>query len=206
MKNNISSKASKLFYNHNKICKYISSSEKLNYINHTFSIKPIHNPYLEPEKFKKLYGENHPHSKYVEPFSKMIYSGFYIGWFNMDRDTDLETARWDCNGAYPNKIANVLYRSKSLKSKFLTNFFCKRVDSSNSIEYNIAEPQPQITSNSVFIFKDTENANYFINRRSLERLFAVFLIAQGVNLTGAIMYIYLGIYFGLIVSYYYFIF
>ena len=201
MKFNRLNKLVNICFKHNS--KSFSTANTLKFVNHEIRSQFEYNPYLENEKFKKAYEDTHPHAKYVVPISKMVYTGFKIGWFNFDRDTDLGTARWDCNGAYPNKIANVLYRSNRLQNSFLFNLFAKRVDNSNSIEYNLAEPQPQITTNSVFIYKDNENAKYLTNRRGLERLFAAFVLAQGLNFTGVLLYLYIGIYFGLIVSFYY---
>lgn len=162
-----------------------------------FHIKGQYNTIIDKEAWKK-YDSVHPRSKWIIPFRTFAYTGFRIGWFNHEKDNDLGSARFDTNGAHKNSISNLLFRSKILQSNFIQRFFAKRLTKSNVFELNKAEPQPQITTNSVFLYKD--NSSYFINRRSFERLFLAFILAQGVTLVGALMYAYIGIYFALVVS------
>lgn len=72
-----------------------------------------------------------------------------------------------------------------------------RFSKNHLTEFNKAEQQPQITTNSVFLYKD--NSNYFVNRRGYERLFIAFVLAQGVNPIGAIGYLFIAGYLALIV-------
>ena len=164
-----------------------------------FKSKLKFNPYTEPVKFQEEFGEKHPfYKKYLQPLNDLGYSGFRIGWFNTDRDSELGSGRWNCNGVYPNKLASVLYRSKCLQKVSIMNLYDRLFEKRQIEEFNKAEPQPQFSTNSVFLYKDA--SNYFVNRRGLERLFLFFFLAQGVNFTGALLYIYIGWFFGLIVS------
>lgn len=164
-----------------------------------FKTKLKFNPYTEPEKFQEEFGERHPfYKKYLQPLNDLGYSGFRIGWFNTDRDSEMGSGRWNCNGVYPNKLASVLFRSKSLQKVSIMNLYNRLFDKRYIEEFNKAEPQPQFNTNSVFLYKDA--SNYFVSRRGLERLFIFFFLAQGVNFTGALLYIYIGWFFALIVS------
>lgn len=169
------------------------------------SSKLKYNPYTQKDQFKAEYQEKHRHyHKYIAPFHNILYSGFRIGWFSGDRDSEHDSGRWNCNGTYPNKLASVLQRSTVFQSKWLMNLISK-FDKSTVAEYNQAEIQPQISTNSVFLYKD--NSNYFVNRRGYERLFLMFVLAQGVSPSGALMYLGIGVYLALVVSkliYYYF--
>jgi hypothetical protein len=167
------------------------------------STKPLFNPYLQPEEFKKAFTLQHKNGKIVEWGKQWFYKPIAIGWWNVDRDVDQGSARYNSGGAYPNKISNLFYRSKVLQSPLIMKFAMRFLDRRVDVEGNIAEQQPKITTNSVFIYRDP--SNYFINRRAVERLAIAFFLVQGINLSGIIMYTFLGVWFGLVVRLYLFI-
>lgn len=176
---------------------FSNSSILKNKINNSIKLK--FNPYIEKDEFKNTYVEKHPHyHKFIKPVHDLVFGGFKFGWFSADRDTQNGAGRWNCNGIYPNKLASLLYRSKILQRKSIMNFVAK-YSSNHLTEFNKAEEQPQITTNSVFLYKD--NSNYFVNRRGYERLFLAFVLAQGVTPIGAIGYLFIGCYFALIVRF-----
>lgn len=188
---NLKSKASV-----NKIFSYnITTSDVKSQIE--VSNKTLFNPYLQPEEFKKAFHHQHKYGKYVEWAKEWCIKPLSIGWWNVDRDVDQGNARYNCGGAYPNKLSNLFYRSKVLQSPLIMRFAMRFLDRRTDVEGNIAEKQPNITTNSVFIYRDP--SNYFINRRAVERLAIAFFLVQGINLSGIMMYTFLGVWFGLIV-------
>ncbi len=182
----------RLFTSTAKPNKYIYHSEE-------FNSKLKFNPVTQKKLFDEEFAEKTPFwNKYCKPFNDLGYSGYRIGWFNVDRDSELGAGRWNCNGVYPNKLASVLFRSKILQTKWLMNLYVRLFDRKFVENFNLAEPQPRISTNSVFLYKD--NSDYFVNRRGLERLLIFFFLAQGLNFTGVLLYVYIGWYFALIVS------
>jgi len=159
------------------------------------STKLIVNPYKEPEKYEKEFISDHKNYKYVRPLNQTLNYGFQMGWFNQYRDNELGNARINSGGAYPNKLANLFFRSKVLQNSFIMNFAMKWLDNRVNIEKTVVEKQPLITTNSVFLYKD--NNKYFLTRRGLERLSVAFVCALGVNLSGALLYSFILLYFGL---------
>jgi hypothetical protein len=185
----------------NNIPKRLFSTGKKLFLKPELNIIPKYKLATNPDELKKENDYSHPlHVKYLNPMRKIVYTPFLFGWFNTDRDAHLGNAAWDTNSAFRNSLANVLYRSKVLQNKTIFNLFNRYFDKSRVAEFNKAEPQPQITTNSVFVYKD--NSKYFINRRSIERLFLAFILAQGVTLTGALLYAFIGVYFALVVRIY----
>ncbi len=162
------------------------------------SNKTLFNPYLQKEEFEKAFTYKHKYGKIVEWSKKWLSKPILIGWWNLNKDIDQGSGRYNCGGAYPNKLSNLFYRSKVLQSPLIMRFAMRFLDRRADVEGNVAEEQPKITSNSVFIYRDP--SNYFINRRGVERLALAFFIVQGINLSGIIMYAFLGVWFGLIVS------
>lgn len=182
----------RLFTSTTKPNSYIFQSQE-------FNSKLKFNPVTEKKLFEDEFAVQHPFwKKYSKPFSDLGYSGFRIGWFNVDRDSELGAGRWNCNGVYPNKLASVLFRSKAFQTKFWMNLYVRLFDRKYVENFNTAEPQPGISTNSVFLYKD--NSDYFVNRRGLERLLVFFVLAQGLNFTGVLLYLYIGWFFALIVS------
>jgi hypothetical protein len=162
------------------------------------SNKALFNPYLQPEEFEKAFTYKHKNGKYIEWAKKWATKPITIGWWNVDKDIEQGSARFNCGGAYPNKLSNLFYRSKALQSPFIMKLAMRFLDRRTEVEGNVAEQQPKISSNSVFVYRDP--SNYFINRRGAERLALAFLIVQGVNLSGLFMYAFLGVWFGVIVN------
>lgn len=163
------------------------------------SNKPIFNPYTHPEEFNKRFKHQHKNGKYVEWAKEWLTKPIFIGWWNVDRDIDQGSARYNCGGAYPNKLSNVFYRSKMLQSPLVARFAMRFLDRRNEIDVNLAEQQPLISTNSVFVYRDP--SNYFINRRGVERLTLAFFLLQGLNFSGVLMYTFVGVWFGLIVRF-----
>lgn len=163
------------------------------------SEKPKYNPVLEEEQFKKEFTKTHKNAKYTSWLSRWAYEGFRIGWFNKDRDTETGTARSNSAAAFPNRLSEVLFRSPVLQNRFIMNLAFRFLDKRNVIEYQVNEPQPRITTNSVFLYKD--NSRYFINRRGLERLFILFVLFKGLNFYGVLLYSSIALYFQLYVRF-----
>lgn len=183
--------------------KHFSSSSKTTtyHRNLSFNHSLKFNPYTQPEEFFKEYGNKHASfwRKYCKPFNDLGYSGFRIGWFNTERDSELGAGRWNCNGVYPNKLSNILFRSKTLQTTRVLDLYIRLFGNRrHGLSYNIAEKQPGITTNSVFLYKDT--SNFFVNRRGFERLFLSFFLVGGLNFSGVLLYLYIGWFFSVIVS------
>lgn len=149
-------------------------------------IRILFNPITEKAKFDEAF-RNRTKFANLEIFIKdWINAPIYFGWWNVDRDVAQGSARYICGGAYPNKIADVLFRSKVLQLPLFKNLAMKFLNRRAAIEYSRYEEQPKITTNSVFLYKN--NSNYFINRRSFERFFICFYLIQGVNFSGFFFY------------------
>lgn len=187
MKKNIS--LTKSLFSYQKRC--LHGAEIRKSIEITTKLK--YNPVTQEKEYEKEFLSTHKYGKYHTWLIRWYQEGFKMGWFNHNRDTEQGNARVNCGGAYPNKLASLFYRSKKLQSPFFMKMAMRFLDKRAFVEGQIAEPQPNITTNSVFIYKD--NSNYFINRRGLERLFLTFIAAQGLNFTGILMYTYIGFYF-----------
>ena len=163
------------------------------------SMKGKSNPITQPDEWSKEFTNQWGNWGKVHTWLlKWTITPFYMGWWNQHRDIQAGNARYNCGGAYPNTLAKLFYRSKALQSNFMLNFAMKRLDSRKVIEFNRAENIPKITSNSVFVYKDS--SNWTINRRAVERLFVVFVGLGGLNFTGILLYTFIALYFAAIVS------
>ena len=109
------------------------------------------------------------------------------------------SVRQNCLAKHKRSKIHAREESKILQNKTIINLYVRLFDKSHFIEYNPAEKQPRITTNSVFLYKDP--SNYFVNRRSIERLFLIFFAAQGINFTGVLLYVYIAWFFSFIVRY-----
>jgi len=164
------------------------------------SSKTHYNKFTQPEEYNKEFKNQHKNGQIYHWLLKWFSQPFKMGWFNTGRDTDTGNARYNCGGAYPNKISSIIYRTKCLQSPFLMNFAMRFLDRRNTIERARYENQPGITTNSVFLYKNS--SNYLLNRRGLERLLLIFFLAQGLNFSGVILYLGIASYFCLLVSIY----
>lgn len=195
--NSIKNIVKKRFVTHNIVAKKDIFSNR-----DEISAKTKYNYYTQEEDFDREFVGAHKNHKYTIPFSKFCFKPFEIGWFNYWRDNDTGNARYNATAAYPNKLSNILYRSSLLQSKLVMKFAMRFLDS-RGITYNqVAEPQPNITTNSVFLYRDP--SNYINNRRGLERLFVAFILAKGLNFSGVLLYSFIITYLGLYVSAIYF--
>lgn len=149
----------------------------------------------EAENYKKEYLPTHWLSRYTEYFAYWINAPMKLKIFDLDKDTDFGKYQWNCNGGFPNRLANVLFRSKVLQTRGIMRFYIQRFEHRNTMDVNKAEEPPKITPNSVFLFRD--NSNYILNRKSAERLAVFLLITQAWNIPTAVMYLYLALYFNI---------
>lgn len=161
--------------------------------NITYSLK--YDPVKQPEQFQKEYMPTHWLAKKTNKWAGWLNSPYRIRMFDTDRDTELGKFQWNSNGAFPNRIANVLFRSESLQTRGLMRYFMKRYDHRFTQELNKSEEQPRITPNSVFLYRDP--SNYIINRRAAERLAVFLLLTQAWTIPAALMYMFLALYFNI---------
>lgn len=181
----------------NQTKRLISSAEIRNNIE--IQQKEKYNKYTQKEKYNKEFQNQHKYGPIQRWLSKWFYYPFEMGWFNCNKDNDMGNAAYNAGGAYPNKLSNIFYRSKILQSNFFINLSMRFLDRRNSIQLFRTEPQPKITTNSVFVYKNP--STYLINRRGLERLFLFFVLAKGLNFSGVILYVSIGFYLCLIVRF-----
>ena len=168
--------------------KYISSKD-INMSNKESHYDVKYSKLKTPEDFenyKKEYLNTHWLSKYTDAIMLWVHAPFQIGLWDLNRDTEQGKYRWNCNGGSQNRIANILFRSKALQKKSIMSFFTYYFDSRYTMEYNKAEEQPKITTNSVFLFRD--NSNTIQNRRIAERLALLLIISQAWNVPTALAY------------------
>lgn len=159
------------------------------------NFKLKYDPLKDPKKYKKEFLMTHSFEKFTTKFSSWFTAPYYIRMWDTDKDTELGKYQWNCNGSYPNRLANILFRSESLQTKGIMKYFTKRYDTRATLELNKAEEPPKITTNSVFLYKDP--SNYLINRRSAERLAVFLLLSQAWTAPAALMYLFLAYYFNL---------
>ena len=162
------------------------------------TVKLKYNYYTQEEEYDKEFIGAHKNHKYTIPFQKFCFKPFELGWFNSYRDTDTGNARYNATAAYPNKLSNVLLRTEFLQSRTIMKLAMKFLDSRGVLYNQVAEPHPNITTNSVFLYSDP--SNYINTRRGLERLFLFFILAKGLNFSGVLLYSFIITYLGLYVS------
>jgi hypothetical protein len=163
--------------------------------NPDISGKPKYDPSKEPEKWDKEYNFKHWLYKYTEGVKLWFMAPFHMKIWNTDKDTELGRFGWNCNG-YSNSLSNILFRSKSLQNSTVLNYFIRHFDHRFAMEVNKAEEPPRISSNSVFLYKDTTNS--VINRRSVERFAAFMMLTMAWNVPSLILYGFLAGYFQLL--------
>jgi hypothetical protein len=152
-----------------------------------------YDPIKQPEKFRQEFLPTHYFANFTTSLSSWFLAPFHIRMWDTDKDTELGKFQWNSNGAFPNRLANILLRSESLQTKGIMKYFVKRFDTRASLELNKAEEPPKISTNSVFLFKDP--SSYLINRRSAERLAVFLLLTQAWTAPAAIMYLFVALYF-----------
>jgi hypothetical protein len=138
------------------------------------------------ENFKKEYIPTHWLAQYTMGLFQWINAPFQLGIFNFDRDVEMGRYRWNCNGAYNNSLAKILYRTERLQQRWVMRFLMKRYEHRNVLDYNRAEEQPRVSPNSVFLFKDP--SNFIQNRRIAERLAVFLIISQAWNVPTFLAY------------------
>ena len=65
-----------------------------------------------------------------------------------------------------------------------------------AMDINKAEEPPKLTTNSIFLYKDSTNTT--LTRRGIERLFIFMILTQAFNLPAAVMYLFVASYFHLL--------
>lgn len=150
----------------------------------------------EQANFDKEFKTTHSSEKFLGKIKIWGKAPFDLGLFDTNKDTELGRYAWNTNGGYINSISRILYRSKVFQNRAILRFFMKRFDHRYTMEINKAEEPPKLTSNSIFIYKDSTNST--INRRGLERIFVFMLLTQAWNLPSAMMYLFLAFYFNLL--------
>ena len=63
------------------------------------------------ENFKKEYLPTHWINDYLPKFGRFLSSGDVLKVFDSEKDNELGRYRWNSNGGYPNRLANIFYRS-----------------------------------------------------------------------------------------------
>ena len=190
-------------YNHSFakiISKSISAKDvKINSTSTSYhvALDPTFNP-KEEEMFQKEYFPSHPNDKKLEKIKVWGKAPYNLGLFDETRDTELKRFAWNTNG-YFNNISKVLYRSKFFQSPKVLRFFMKNFNHRFAMEINKAEEPPKLTTNSIFLYKDSTNAT--LSRRGMERLIIFAIITQAFNVPTAVMYLFVAFYFNLLQSY-----
>ena len=72
----------------------------------------------------------------------------------------------------------------------------KTFDHRFAMEINKAEEPPKLTTNSIFLYKDSTNAT--LTRRGMERLIIFAVLTQAFNIPTAVMYLFVAFYFNLL--------
>jgi hypothetical protein len=65
------------------------------------------------DKFKKDQFPTHWINDYLPKFGKFITTGDALKVFDTEKDSELGRFKWNSNGCYPNRLSNILYRSKA---------------------------------------------------------------------------------------------
>lgn len=158
-----------------------------------YSLK--YDPIKQPEQYSKEYLPTHWLAKYTSRLAGWVTIPYVIRIFDTDKDTELGKYKWNCNGGFPNRLANILYRSESLQTRAVMRYFVKRYEHRHTLELNKAEEHPKITPNSVYLYRDPSNS--IVNKRSAERFTVILLLTQAWTIPAAIMYMFLAYYFNL---------
>ena len=157
-----------------------------------YNIKAKYNYAKEPEKFEKEYMNTHWLAKYTDKIILWFKAPFNLKIWNTDKDPELGRFTWNTN-AYKNNLSNILYRNEKLQSRQLMNFMVKNFDHRFALSVNKAEEPPRITTNSVFLYRDSTYA--VVNRRSVERFALLMVLSMAWNPSTLVMYTFLGMYF-----------
>ena len=155
---------------------------------------PTFNP-KEEENFKKEFFPTHPSDKKLEKIKIWGKAPYDLGLFDETRDTELKRFAWNVNG-YINPISKVLFRSKIFQNQKIMRFFIKNFNHRFAMDINKAEEPPKLTTNSIFLYKDSTNTT--LTRRGIERLFIFMILTQAFNLPAAVMYLFVASYFHLL--------
>lgn len=149
----------------------------------------------EQENFANEYQPTHPSDKKLNSIKKWGKAPYDLGIFDETRDTELKRFAWNVNG-YFNSLSSILFRSKYFQNEKVLRFLIKNFNHRSSMEINKAEEPPKLTTNSIFLYKDSTNTT--LNRRGIERLFIFMLLTQALNVPSAIMYLFVAWYFNLL--------
>jgi hypothetical protein len=190
--NSISFRGIKTLYNNS--IRSITTSDIIR-DNKEISQKEKYDPLKEPEKFEKEFTPKHWLYKYTEGIKLWFMAPFHFKIWHTDKDTELGRYAFNCN-AYANNLSNILLRNKFLQRSSVMNFFILQFDHRFAMDVNKAEEPPKITTNSVFLYKDTTNS--VINRRSVERFSVFMMLTMAWNIPSLIMYGFLACYFQLL--------
>jgi hypothetical protein len=161
---------------------------------------PIKNP-KNQKKFEKEFTHGHWLNKWTRKVSDFFYAPFEMKYLEIDKDTELGKYQWNSNGAYQNRLSNILYRSEVLQNRYVMRFFMRFFEHRHALEMNRAEAPPQISPNSVFLYRDSSNS--IVNRRAAERFGFFLLLTMAFNVPTALMYIYIAYYFHVLQKNYY---
>lgn len=166
--------------------------------NTSTSYHVAHDPTFNPEEkenYQKEYFNTHPSDVKLEKIKIWGKAPFDLGLFDENRDTELKRFAWNVNG-FTNPISKVLYKSKIMQSQKVMRFFMKYFNHRFSMDINKAEEPPRLTTNSIFLYRDSTNTT--LTRRGVERLVIFMVLTQAFNLPAAFLYIYIAWYLQLL--------
>jgi len=163
--------------------------------NVVYNIKSKYEYSKNPEKFKKEFLNTHWLCKYTDKIVLWWRGPFNLRIWNTDKDPELGRFTWNTN-AYKNNLSNILYRNEKLQTRALMNFMVKRFDHRFTLNLNKAEEPPKITTNSVFLYKDSTYST--VNRRSVEKFAFLMILSMAWNPSTLLMYTFVGMYFQLL--------
>lgn len=180
--------------------RFISSKDVISG-NQVFNTKFKYDEEKQPEKFQKEYlNNNHWFANYTDGLLLWIRAPFNLRIWSGEKDTELGRFTWNTN-AYKNSLSNILFRNEKLQTRWLMNFMVKNFDHRFTLSINTAEEPPKITSNSVFLYKDSTYA--IVNRRSVERFALLMVLTMAWNPSTLVLYGFLGLYFQILNRNYY---
>jgi hypothetical protein len=179
------------------ISKSITAKDvKLNNTSTSYHI--AHDPTFHPEEkenYQKEFFNSHPSDIKLEKFKIWAKAPYNLGLFDTNRDTELRRFAWNTNG-FMNPIAKILYRSKIFQNQKVMRFFMKFFNHRFAMDINKAEEPPKLTTNSIFLYKDSSNTT--LTRRGMERLVVFMVLTQAWNLPAAFFYIFIAWYLHLL--------
>lgn len=184
--------------NFSKIISKSISAKDIKINNTSTSYHIAHDPTFnkqEQENFEKEFLPTHPNDKKLEKIKIWGKAPYNLGLFDTSRDTELNRFAWNVNG-YFNTVSNVLMRSKIFQNKKIMRFFMKNFNHRYAMEINKAEEPPKLSTNSIFLYKDSTNTT--LTRRGIERLFVFMVLTQAFNIPAAAMYLFVAYYFHLL--------